>query len=473
MGNNVLCPPVFDQRHAQGLKGLFRKLRRRTHGDLFVGIAEFFAHADPDVPQAGLCKGPAQAGHAVLSAHQGKHPGIGADIRHNIVLSTMNTDGNHIFIRGPQPRTEIGKRTEARKHLHLRIFEFRQKLLCPAEKSHIPGHHHGEAAVFPVGGNMRGDGLRIDGVKNRLSGAGHRLGHAFGADDAVCLFDGGPDFTGHGGPAAGADAHHRHPGLPVQAEAPAHQLQRVGKAAALPLGGAADDHKHRARGTGGGRLFRKTAPAAALLGDQVRGRHRFEHSHIHFHRKRPLHGENMGRGKPGFPAQPQGFLHGQHPGIDPLPEVPDGGVAGQLLAAGGQQDVAPGGVEIVHRAAGVGDKNRVLRGGVFLPQQAQIFRPGVPTGPGNVFGDLRGVGMGGVHHQVKALPLHHGPHFLPGHAFGGNRQVVRRGQQRLAVFRGHAGGHRHRLPREKLHQRTALGGSGKHTELRHPGTLWV
>ena len=283
MGNNVLCPPVFDQRHAQGLKGLFRKLRRRIHGDLFVRIAEFFAHADPDVPQAGVCKGPAQAGHAVLSAHQGKHPGIGADIRHNIVLSPMNTDGNHIFIRGPQPRTEIGKRTEARKHLHLRIFEFRQKLLCPAEKSHIPGHHHGEAAVFPVGGNMRGDGLRIDGVKNRLSGAGHRLGHAFGADDAVCLFDGGPDFTGHGGPAAGADAHHRHPGLPVQAEAPAHQLQRVGKAAALPLGGAANDHQHRARGTGGGRLFRKTAPAAALLGDQVRGRHRFEHSHVHFH----------------------------------------------------------------------------------------------------------------------------------------------------------------------------------------------
>ena len=80
--------------------------------------------------------------------------------------------------------------------------------------------------------------------------------------------------------------------------------------------------------------------------------------------------------------------------------------------------------------------------------------------------------MGGIHHQIEALPGKQFRHLLPGQPFGGNGEILRRGEQSLTVFRSHAGSDFQVLPGEKFHQTPSLGGSGENTQLTHGGILW-
>ena len=101
----------------------------------------------------------------------------------------------------------------------------------------------------------------------------------------------------------------------------AQERNRFRQGQPLPLGRAADDHQRRPGGAGGGDLLVKAPGGAGILGDEILCPHTFQHGNVHIKRKRPLHGEDMGRLQSRTLAQVQRFLHGEHPGVDPVCKI--------------------------------------------------------------------------------------------------------------------------------------------------------
>ena len=316
-----------------------------------------------------------------------------------------------------------------------------------------------------------GDLLRGDGLVPGLTGAAHRLQHPSRADDQIRLRQSGADLLRHGLPTAGADAHHRHPGPPAETVVPAEPFDHVLQAQARPLGGPAHGHQHGPGLPGGGGFFLVAAGPAGVLGHQEPGGDRPQSGGVHFPGKGPLHGQNVAGSQPRLPAGPEGILHGQDPGVGPVRELPHIAVKRYLFTARGQQDVAVFPVQERHGGGDVRHEDRVPGPLPRLPQQAEIGDPGALAGGGDVLRRLPGVGVGGVHRQIEALPGQQVRHLLRRHPAGGDGQALRRGQQSPAVLRGHAGGDVYvLLPGKELHQRPALRGPGEHAELIHPGT---
>ena len=255
-----------------------------------------------------------------------------------------------------------------------------------------------------------------------------------------------------------------------QTEPLADLLRRPGEVHALPLRRPTDHHQARPGLGRRLRLLLKAPGRAPLLGHQPRGGDGAEHGQIHFPGKGPLHGQDVGGAEPRRLAGPQGRLHGQHPGVGPLGKAGDGGKPAQLLAARGQQDVP----RPVRQKGGcprrVRGPQRTRWQALLLPQKAQIVCLRRLTGSGDVLRHLLGVGVGGIHHQIKPLPAQQSLHLLTAQPAGGDGQVFPGRQQGLAVLRSHAGGNGHRLALQQLHQFPSLGGPGEDAQFIHPCT---
>ncbi len=256
----------------------------------------------------------------------------------------------------------------------------------------------------------------------------------------------------------------------MKAETAAQQTCRLFKTKALPLGRTANNNQNRPSVPGGGGLLAEAPRFAGILGHQIFRRHGPQEGGVHFPGKGTLHGDDPVRPQPRRPAGGQGRLHRQDPGADPPGESRQGGVFRQLLAAGGEEDVPLRPRQPVHGSLRVREVHRSLRQGVRLPEQTQVLHSRPAAGLGDVLRHLRRVGVGGVHHQIEALPDQQGLHLLLCQAAVGNRQAVSGRQQRLPVLRGDTGGYLHRRVRQQLHQPAALRGPGEDAQLIHPDT---
>ena len=329
--------------------------------DLLRGVTQVLARAYRDISQTALRQASAKLAHAVFSPHQDKHPAVAAHIRAEVAASSVEADRDHILIRSPQLGAQVHQRADPRHNRHITVAQQRQQLFCAAEKAHVPGHGHREAAVLPVSADKGRDGLRGDGLRHRLARARGAFQHPLRAQHALRPAQRRFRRLRHRRPVSGADAHDGDLGLPAQAEPLAQQLHRLGKVKSLPLGRPADHHQLCPRLPGGGDFFLKAPGCAGLLGNQVGRPHGAEHGGVHFLGKWALHGENMGRLHPRLPAKPQRVLHGQHPGEHPSGKVRHRREFRQFLASGGQQDISLHRVQIGHRRWDIRNAYRVLR----------------------------------------------------------------------------------------------------------------
>ena len=453
------------------MEGFFRQRPGGAGGDCLIGVAQPLAHADCNVLQPRLRQPAAEGGYAVRSPHQGEDPAVSRHVGGDVPVPAVEADTDYVLVAGAQPGAQNAEGAETRKDLHPAVREEGQELLCAAEEARVAAHGHGIAAELPVVVDVGGDLLRGHGLVSGLTGAANRLQHPARADDALRLRQGPEGLAGHGLPAAGADAHHGHPGTPGEAVVPAELGDDGSQVQPRPLGRTAHRHQDGPGLPGGGSFLRKSPGPAGVLGHQIPGGDGPQHGRVHFPGKGPLHGNDVAGGQPRLPTGPEGVLHGQNPGVGPVRESPHITVKQYLFTACGQQDIAVGPIQKGHGGGDVRDKDRVPGGLLRVPEEAEIERAGFLTGGGDVLRDLPGIGVGGVHHQVEPLPGQQVRHLLRRHAPGGDGEVLRRGQQGLAVVRGHAGGDGDiLLACQELHQLPALGGAGEDAELIHPGT---
>ena len=314
--------------------------------------------------------------------------------------------------------------------------------------------------------------LRRNGVIDGLPLPRHRLQHPFCADETVRRLDGLTDLVGHSLPAAGADAHDPHLRPDGAAEPLTQHVQHCREGQTLPLGRAADDHQPCACLPGGGCLGGKAAGLAAVLGHHPCGVGKPQRRQIHLLGEGPLHGDDVGSLQPRLPAGRQRRVHGQHAGVHPLGKIGDVAVRRQLLAAGGQQDIALCARQKRRGSRRVFHTDHVLPLLRGLPQQAQILRLRFPTGCADALGDGGGIGVGSVDDQIEPHPLQHPDDVLYRDASRQNRNVFRLRQQRFTVLCGHAHRGLYRLPGEKFRQLPPLGGAGKYADITHFGILW-
>ena len=159
-----------------------------------------------------------QPSDSVFAAHQSKHPAMGANIGDNIMVPPVKAHGIHILVGGLQSGAQGHKRTQTRNHLCLPAVQHWQQLLRAAEKTRVPGHHHGKPPVFPVGSDEVRNCLGGNGAVHSLPRYCHCVQHPPGADQAVGISNRRLRFRGHGPPVPRTQAYDADMGRPDAAK---------------------------------------------------------------------------------------------------------------------------------------------------------------------------------------------------------------------------------------------------------------
>ena len=472
-GDHPVRAGIFQQGHAQRIVSPLGQGGRGAGGQPFVGGGEPFPDVHGDLPQPRPDQGGAEILDAPWSAHQDKDPGMGAHVGHDVVVPAVEAHGIDVLIAGAQPGAQAGQRADPRQDPDGAERQQGQQLPGPAEKAHVPGQQDHKAAGRPAAGDVAGDGLGVDGGHGLLARPGHGVQHPLSAQETVGFCRCPEQLVRHGPPSAGADPGHGDLGAEGEGELLGQPVQHFAQRASFPLGRPAQDHQRGPGLPGGGGFFGKPAGGTAVLGHQIPRAGVPEQGQVQGLGKGSLHGQDVGRRQAGLLAGGQGVRHRQHPGIDPAGEVRQLGEGGQVLAAGGQQDGPLGPPQVVCCGLGVGHEHGLLRPRAGVPEQAQTGGVRGGAGGGNGLAGPDGIGVGGVHHQREALCPEQGFQGRLVQAAGRDGEVIRLGQQLLAVVRGHAGGDGQRLAGEKFQQGPPLGGPGKDAEFIHPGTPWA
>ena len=218
MGHNSIRRIVFDQRDTQAFISSFRQGCCRTADDLFVRVAQPLPHMDGHTSQPRTRQISTQPSDSVFAAHQSKHPAMGANIGDNIMVPPVKAHGIHILVGGLQSGAQGHKRTQTRNHLCLPAVQHWQQLLRAAEKTRVPGHHHGKPPVFPVGKDIVRNGSGSNGTVHGLSGGCCRIQHPLGTDQAIGTSNRRFRIHGHSAPASGPQADNADTGRPDTAK---------------------------------------------------------------------------------------------------------------------------------------------------------------------------------------------------------------------------------------------------------------
>ena len=218
MGHHGIVRSVFDQRGTQAVVTAFCQLCRSSADDSLIRVAQALANMHRHMTQTGLYQCGTHLTNSVFAAHQSKHTAMGANIGDNIVIPAVKAHGIHILVGGLQSGAQGYERTQARNYLCLASLQKWQQLFGAAEKTRVPGHHHGKPPVFPVGSDKVHNRLGGNGAVLGLSGYRRRIQHPLGANQAVGVPNRRLRVRGHGPPASRAQAHNADMGCPDAAK---------------------------------------------------------------------------------------------------------------------------------------------------------------------------------------------------------------------------------------------------------------
>ena len=218
VGHNRLRRIIFNQCDTQAFISSLRQRFCRTTENPFVQVAQALAHMHRHMTQTGLYQCGTHLTNSVFAAHQSKHPAMGANIGDNIVIPAVKAHGIHILVGGLQSGAQGYERTQARNYLCLASLQKWQQLFGTAEKTRVPGHHHGKPPVFPVGKDIVRNGSGSNGTVHGLSGGCCRIQHPLGTDQAIGTSNRRFRIHGHSAPASGPQADNADTGRPDTAK---------------------------------------------------------------------------------------------------------------------------------------------------------------------------------------------------------------------------------------------------------------
>ena len=212
-------------------------------------------------------------------------------------------------------------------------------------------------------------------------------------------------------------------------------------------------------------VFRLNAAGAApVFGDQPFDPVLRDGSLVHCPGKGPLHGDDLPGRDTGGGAGVQPFMGGQDAGVQP--PRPKAGKGGQLLGAGGQQDVALCAGQQGRSPGGVGGGQGAGGQRAARAQQPQILHPGRPAGRLDVPAGLHGVGVGGV--DAEGRPGGEGGHLLRLQPAGAQGDAGGRALGLGPIGGGHADRHRRPLGRKGMGEPPALARPAEDQDHRPP-----